>query len=506
MAHFLGLDIGTSSTKVVLLDEHGTVLATALSEYPFATPRPLWSEADPADWWEATITGIREVLARSGTAPADVAAVGLSGQMHGLVMLDAAGNVLRPAILWNDQRTGAQCAELTRRVGAARVLQLTGNPILAGFTAPKILWVQQNEPEIYARSAKVLLPKDYVRYCLSGTYATDVSDASGMSLLDVVKRTWSEEMVDGLGMPRHWLAEVAESPVVSAAVSPEAARLTGLLAGTPIVAGAGDQAAQAVGCGIVREGLFSATFGTSGVVFAHSDTCQVEPQGRLHAFCHAVPGKWHLMGVMLSAAGSLQWYRNALGSEEQELARQAGADAYDLLTADAATVAPGAEGLVFLPYLTGERTPHPDPLARGAFVGLTLRHTKAHLTRAVLEGVTFGMNDCVGLMRDLGLRPANLVASGGGARSPFWRQMMADVFGVTITTVNATEGAALGAAVLAAVGAGAFPSVEVACAALVRETDRIEPGPDAPRYTRPYANYRALYPALKDTFAKLADG
>lgn len=505
MAFFLGLDIGTSSTKVVLLDESGTVRATALPEYPFATPRPLWSEANPADWWQATIVGIKEVLAKTGTAPGDVAAIGLSGQMHGLVMLDADGNVLRPAILWNDQRTGAQCAELTRRVGADRVLQLTGNPILAGFTAPKILWVQQNEPEVYARTAKVLLPKDYVRYCLSDTFATDVSDASGMSLLDVEKRTWSEEMVAGLGMPQGWLAEVTESPVVSSVVSAEAARLTGLRAGTPIVAGGGDQAAQAVGCGIVREGVLSATFGTSGVVFAHSDTYRVEPQGRLHAFCHAVPGKWHLMGVMLSAAGSLQWYRNALGGEERTLAKEAGLDAYDLLTKAAATVAPGAEGLVFLPYLSGERTPHPDPLARGAFVGLTLRHTKAHLTRAVIEGVTFGMNDCVGLMRDLGLRPANLVASGGGARSPFWRQMMADVFGATITTVNATEGAALGAAVLAAVGAGAYPSVETACAALVRETGRTEPGPDAPRYAKPYTNYRALYPALKDRFADLAE-
>lgn len=475
------------------MEPDGSVRATVAPEYPFVTPKPLWAESDPADWWQATVEALRSLVTAAGEDR--IVALGLTGQMHGLVMLDAAGEVLRPCIMWNDQRTGAQCAALTRELGLARLLELTGNPVLPGFTAPKVMWVRENEPEIYARTAKILLPKDYIRYRLSGIFATEVSDASGMSLLDVGKRQWSGEMLAATGIPADWLAEVTESTEVSARLSPEAARLTGLPEGLPIVGGGGDQAAQAVGCGIVGEGTVSATLGTSGVVFAAADQFAPEEAGRLHAFCHAVPGKWHYMGVMLSAAGSYDWFREKLAPEKS----------FDNLNALAADIAPGAEGLIFLPYLSGERTPHPDPLARGAFVGLTLRHDLAHMTRSVLEGVTFGMRDSLELIRGLGVEPTRIVTSGGGARSALWRQMQADIYGVPVVTVNATEGAAYGAALLGAVGVEAFPSVEAACAACLKETSVTEPGPQQAEYERIYPRYRALYPALKEEFVALGD-
>jgi xylulokinase len=505
MAYLIGLDVGTSSAKVVVIDARGRVVFTTAAVYEFRTPKPLWAESDPADWWAGTRAALQEVWAKTAVKPADIAGVGLTGQMHGLVLLDAQGAVLRPCIMWNDQRTAKQCAVLTKKAGRARVLKLTGNPVLPGFTAPKILWVAENEPEVYRRVAKVLLPKDYLRYKLSGEFFTDVSDASGMSLLDVAKRRWSEEMLKACKVPRAWLAEVTESPVASAKVSARAAKLTGLRAGTPIVAGAGDQAAGAVGCGVVRTGVVSCTLGTSGVVFAQTDKYRPDPQGRLHAFCHAVPGKWHLMGVQLSSAGSLQWYKNALGGEEARREKAGDGNAYDLLTADAARVPAGCEGLIFLPYLSGERTPHPDPNARGVFFGLTLRHGKAHLTRAVLEGVTYGLRDSLELMRALGLRPTEVVASGGGARSAFWRQMLADNFESPIVTVSSTEGSAYGAALLAGVGAGVWPSVEAAGTAAVAETSRVRPGPAAAVYRDFYPRFRALYPKLKGEFAKLAE-
>ncbi len=492
MEYLLGIDVGTSSAKAVLMDASGKPVHAVAPEYAFSTPKPNWAESDPSDWWEATVSAIRSVLE---VVSADaIAGVGLTGQMHGLVLLDRDGSVLRPCIMWNDQRTAAECGALTRAIGAERVLQLTGNPLLPGFTAPKVVWVRENEPEVYARIARILLPKDYVRYRLSGAYCTDVSDASGMALLDVANRTWSEEMLAGAEIPLAWLPELTESPVASARVSEEGARATGLLAGTPIAAGGGDQAAQAVGCGIVREGVISATLGTSGVIFAHSDSYRVEPEGRLHAFCHAVPGKWHLMGVMLSAAGSYQWYRNTLG----------GGAGYPELDAEAARAPAGAEGLFFLPYLSGERMPHPDPDARGAFIGLSLRHGREHMTRAVLEGVCYGMRDGLELMRALGLRSKEIIASGGGARSPLWRQMLADTFETCVVTVNATEGAAYGAAVLAGVAAGVYDSVEEACATTVRTTGDTDPGADAAVYRTLYPHYRALYPALRDVFREIA--
>lgn len=499
-SYFIGIDVGTSSAKAVLINGGGEVLVVSAPEYDFQTPKPLWAESNPEDWYAATVQAIREVVSEAGVETVD--AIGLTGQMHGLVLLDAEGEVLRPCIMWNDQRTAAECSELTEGVGAERVLQITGNPILPGFTAPKIRWVEKNEPEVFSKIAHILLPKDYIRYRLTGAFATDVADASGMSLLDVGARQWSDEMVEACHVQPEWLPELFESAEVSARISRAGAEATGLSEGIPVAAGAGDQAAQAVGSGIIEEGRLSATFGTSGVVFAHSRTFRVEPEGRLHAFCSAVPGEWHLMGVMLSAAGSFQWFRNTLGDLEREREAAGGEDAYTQLIELAKEVPPGAEGLLFLPYLTGERTPHPDPHARGAFIGLTLRHGKGHLVRSVLEGITFGMRDSLTLMRELGVDPETIIVSGGGVRSPFWRQMMADIFQARVATVNAAEGAAFGAALLGGVACGAFESVEAACKAAIRETGSEEPVASE-AYKEAYEIYRGLYPTLKGTFPLL---
>jgi xylulokinase len=506
MAYLLGLDISTTGAKALLMDERGKVIAGATTEYPLSNPRPLWSEQSPADWWQGARMSIREAMQKAGLRGEEVSAVGLTGQMHGLVMLDASGRVLRPAILWNDQRTGQQCAEITEKVGGlGRLLELTGNAVLPGFTAPKIVWVRQNEPEVYGKTAHLLLPKDYVRYCLTGEYATEVSDASGTSLLDVEHRRWSGEMLHALDIPEEWLPRCTESPEVSGAISAAAARETGLKAGTPVVGGGGDQAAQAVGSGVVQTGIISVTSGTSGVVFAHADKFAAEAQGRLHAFCHAVPGRWHLMGVMLAAGGSFRWLRDSLGKAECAAAALRGEDPYDLLTRAASLAPVGCQGLLFLPYLTGERTPHPDPQARGAFVGLTVLHGRNDIIRSVLEGVSFGLRDSLELIRGLGVPIAQVRASGGGARSALWRQIQADVFGNELVLVNVTEGAAFGAAILAGVGGGIYASVEDAVAQTVHITDRIAPiRGNVERYQKLYKVYRSLYPALRQSFYDLA--
>jgi xylulokinase len=495
MTYFLGIDVSTTATKALLMNADGEVLGVASLEYTYETPRPLWTEQDPDLWWQATAAGIRQVLARTQVDSADVQGVGLTGQMHGLVLLDANGQVLRPAILWNDQRTGAQCDDIRRRLGKERLIQLTGNDALTGFTAPKILWVREHEPQVYARVAHVLLPKDYVRYRLTGQFATDKADGAGTILFDLKARDWSPEVLAALDIPAHWLPQTYEGPEITGRISSEAAEATGLKAGIPVVGGGGDQAAQAVGVGAVQPGIVALTLGTSGVVFASTGQPFIEPEGRLHAFCHAVPGRWHLMGVMLSAGGSLRWYRDTLAP---------GLD-FDVLLAPAADVPPGSEGLLFLPYLTGERTPHPDPLARGAFVGLTVRHTQAHLTRAVLEGVAFGLRDSFELMKSAGLAEVRQVRiSGGGARSALWRQILADVLNAELVTVNTTEGAAYGAALLAATGAGIYPDVDAACAATIRLTGSTAPGAASVAYAEVYPLYRELYPALRPSFNAVA--
>ncbi|MDR7543232.1 MAG: xylulokinase [Armatimonadota bacterium] len=499
--YLLGLDVGTTGAKTVLVDARGRVLATQTVTYPLLVPRPGWTEQDPATWWDAACASIRAVLERSGVSAASVAAVGLTGQMHGLVALDRRGEVLRPAILWNDQRTASECAWITRQVGADRVLALTGNPVLTGFTAPKIVWMRRHEPELAARIAHILLPKDHVRYRLSGLFVSDVADASGTSLFDVRARRWSAEMLAALDIPSPWLPEVVESPTVTGTVTADAARATGLAPGTAVVAGAGDQAAQAVGTGVVEPGIISVTIGTSGVVFAHLDTVQVDALGRTHTFCHAVPGRWHVMGVMLSAGGSLRWLRDALGDAAWDVC---GADPYDLMAAEAERIPPGSEGLLFLPYLTGERTPHADPHARGAFVGLTLRHGRGHLVRAVMEGVAMGLRDALEIIRGMGVPVNQVRASGGGARSPLWRQILADVFDSELVTVTTTEGAAYGAALLAGVGSGCFDTVESACRQAVGISERTSPQPaHVRRYQELYERYGTLYPQLRPVFQSL---
>jgi xylulokinase len=495
MSYFLGIDVSTTATKALLIDEKSAIAATASAPHTLQTPRPLWSEQDPHEWELATHTAVRQALAKGGINGDRVLAVGLTGQMHGLVMLGEDGNVLRPAILWNDQRTQAQCDEIHRRVGRERFIRITGNVALAGFTAPKILWVQQNEPETYARARHVLLPKDYVRFRLTGSYAMDKADGAGTVLFDLQRREWSPEVLSALEIPAAWMPPTYEGPQFTGEIGEEAARATGLRAGVPVVAGGGDQSAQAVGVGAVEEGVVALTVGTSGVVFATTPRALVEPEGRLHAFCHAAPGMWHLMGVMLSAAGSLQWYRDAMAP---------GMDFDDLLE-EAAAVPPASEGLQFLPYLTGERTPHPDPLARGAWIGLTTRHGRGHLTRALLEGVAFGLKDSFTLIREAGLGEIRQVrASGGGTKSALWRQILASVLETELVTVNTTEGAAFGAALLAAVGAGAWPDVPSACSEAVRITGRVAPlEAQVEAYRRAYPVYRGLYPALRSTFAAM---
>ncbi len=496
MDYFVGIDTSTTATKAILINGQGEVIKVASTEYPFDTPQPLWSEQHPDLWWNGTVNSIRRVLADSGLDGTAVKGIGLTGQMHGLVLLDAAGKVLRPAILWNDQRTGSQCDDIRARLGKNRLIQITGNDALTGFTAPKILWVQQNEPEIYARIAHILLPKDFVRFKLTGHYAVDRAGGAGTLLFDLRQRDWSPEVLTALEIDPVWLPPTYEGPEVTGLVSAAAAAATGLKAGTPVVGGGGDQSAQAVGVGAVEPGIIALTLGTSGVVFATTPEPFIEPEGRLHAFCHAVPNRWHLMGVMLSAAGSLRWYRDTLA---------AGLD-FDTLLAPAVDIPPGSEGLLFLPYLTGERTPHPDPLARGAFVGLTVRHTQAHLTRSVLEGVAFGLRDSFELMKAAGLTDIRQVrVSGGGAKSPLWRQILADVLDAELVTVNTSEGAAYGAALLAGVGGGVWPTVDAACAAGVTVTGSTRPQAEVVACYQPlYEQYRALYPALKDIYHHLS--
>jgi xylulokinase len=492
MSYLMGIDVSTTGVKALLVDEQGQVTGTASTELPISTPKPLWSEQDPADWWHGALTSIRQVLADTAVKADQVVAIGLTGQMHGLTLLGQAGEILRPAILWNDQRTGAQCDEIRARVGKQRLIEITGNDALTGFTAPKILWVRENEPQVFAQARQVLLPKDYVRFKLTGVYATDRAGAAGTLLVDIKTRDWSPEVLEALDIPSDWLPPTHEGPEITGHITAEAARATGLKAGTPVVGGGGDQAAQATGVGAVQPGIVALTLGTSGVVFASTGQPFIDPEGRLHAFCHTAPGRWHLMGVMLSAAGSLRWYRDTLAP---------GVD-FDALLEPAAEVPAGSEGLLFLPYLTGERTPHPDPLARGAFVGLTVRHTQAHLTRAVLEGVAYGLRDSFELIKAAGLAEISQVrVSGGGARSPLWRQVLADVFGVELATVNTTEGAAYGAALLAGVapGVGLWPDVDAACQATVRQTGVTLPRPAmVPKYEGDYQLYRQLYPALRD--------
>lgn len=482
---FLGIDIGTSGTKCVVIDTQGAVVADATVEHPVSYPKPGWAEQDPADWWTSTVAAVKQACAGAPGSAARIEAIGLSGQMHGLVTLDAHGEVVRPCILWNDSRSTAICETLhAREPGLATVLRTTGNRVFPGFQAPKLLWMREHEPAAFARTAKALLPKDWLRYRLSGAFMAEPSDASGTAVFDCARRTWSDEMLAIMKLPRALFADIAESPVHSTRLSESAARELGLRAGIGIAGGAGDQAAAAIGSGICAEGTVSCNIGTSGVVFAASNQWRATPNGELHAFCHAVPNRWHFMGVMLSAGGSLRWFRDTLAPDAIAEARARGVDAYDILAERAQRVGIGSDGLAFLPYLTGERCPIPDPAIRGGFAGLDVSHGRDHLARSVFEGITAGLAGNVDLMRALGVGVHEVRLSGGGSKSPFWRGMCAEMFDASVCLLASDASGAFGVALLAAVGAGAFESVDAACAATVRTKDPLAP---APANTRAYA-------------------
>ncbi len=506
MSVYLGIDIGTSGTKTLAIDARGAILASALETYPCHFPKPLWSEQDPDDWWRATIQSVRATLARAKLKPADVKAIWLSGQMHCSLFLDKNAKVIRRAILWNDQRTAAECAEMESRVGGrANLIRLVANPAMTGFTAPKILWLRNHEPRHFEKTRKVLLPKDEIRRRLTGEYATEVSDASGMLLLDVARRTWSKKLLSALELDIDLFARCHESEEITGRLTPEAAKLLGLTTDCLVVGGAGDCAAGAVGNGIVARGVLSTSIGTSGVMFVHCDEVKIDPLGRVHTFCHAVRGRWHIMGVNLSAGGSLQWFRNELCKADVEAARRAKREIYDVLTEEAARAPTGSDGLFFLPYLSGERTPHADPHARGSFVGLTTAHTRGHLIRSIMEGVTYAMRDSLEIIEGLGVPVRQIRATGGGARSPFWRQIQADVFGRKVVTTNCEEGAAYGVALLAAVGAGEFKNIEEACAATIRVESETPTDRKAKHYyDRAFPIYQQLYQSQKNDFKSIA--
>jgi xylulokinase len=494
----LGIDVGTGGTRAIIVDEGGGVLASATAEHsPFASPRTGWAEQDATDWWRATQEAVRQVTKTSGISGDQIAAVGFSGQMHGAVLLDGRNQVLRPALIWCDQRTDAQCRAITQRIGEERLIELTSNPALTNFTLTKLLWVREHEPALWSQVRTIMLPKDYVRLQLTGERATDVADASGTLLFDVANRRWSKAMLDAFEIDEGLIPPVFESPEITGRVSAEGAAATGLNEGTPVVAGAGDQAAGAVGIGIVKPGAVSATIGTSGVVFAATASPALDKRGRVHTFCHAVPGRWHVMGVTQAAGLSLRWFRDRFGAGNSA-ASENNRDPYELLCAEASTAPPGSDGVLWAPYLMGERTPHLDPRARAALVGLAASHTRAHAIRSILEGVAFSLRDTLTIFREMGVPVETIRLGGGGARSPLWRQIQADVYGRTVEILAAEEGAAYGAALLAGVGIGVWPSVDEACSRAVRVAARVDPDPaTAALMDSRYAAYRELYPALR---------
>jgi len=504
MAFLLGIDIGTSGTKTVLFDKKGQTIASSLKEYPMYQPNIGWAEQDPEDWWKATHTSIKEVISKSNVNPADIKGIGLSGQMHGAVLLDADFRVLRKAIIWCDQRSAAECEQITELIGKERLIEITANPALTGFTAAKIMWVKNNEPHIFEKVRKILLPKDYIRFKLTGEFATEVTDASGMQLMDIPRRCWSDEVLTKLEIDKSMLGKMYESQEVTGTLTKESAKLTGLKEGTPVVGGAGDQAAGAVGNGIVKPGIISSTIGTSGVVFAYSDKVSIDPKGRVHTFCHAIPNTWHIMGVTQGAGLSLKWFRDNFCIEEKRTAELMDVDPYVLMDKEAERISAGCSGLIYLPYLMGERTPHLDPDAKGVFFGLSASHEKPHLIRAIMEGVVYSLKDCLEIIKEMGVGAVEIRASGGGGKSKLWRQMQADVFDADITTLSSGEGPALGVALLAGVGTGIYSNVQEACDEAIRVVSRQKADPCLHKvYSEYYTIYRQLYGSLKQDFKEL---
>lgn len=503
-AVLLGLDIGTTGVKGVLIDVGGKTILSTSVEYPLHTPKPNWAEQDPHDWWKATVEAIKRILSLSGASSENIKGIGLSGQMHSLVLLDKNKNVLRPAILWCDTRTSEECRWINETVSLEGMRELVANPALEGFTLPKIIWVRNNEPNVYEKIHHVLLPKDYIRFKLTGELAMEMSDAAGTVMFDVRNRTWSDKLLQKVSIPRAWLPDVYESIDVCGTVNTEAATLTGLPKGIPVVGGGADNTCGAVGTGVVKEGRVLASIGTSGVMFAHSDSVRIEPKMRVHTFCHSVPKAWYLMGVMLMAGGAFRWYRDTFAQGELKEAREKGRDVYDILTEQAAQTEPGSEGLFFLPYLAGERTPHQSAAARAAFVGATIRHTKRHFSRAVLEGITYGMRDSLEIIRHLGISIEQIRLTGGGAKSTFWRQLQADIYGAEVAVVNATEGPAFGAAIMAGVGAKMYSDLVEAVEQIVQVTETIQPDKHRARqYCDYFKLYQELYPSLDGIYKKI---
>lgn len=505
MEYLIGIDVGTSATKTVLFDRKGNIIASASKEYPMYQPHNGWAEQKPEDWRDAVLETVADVVAQSGAAKEAIKGIGISGQMHGLVMLDEAGEVIRPSIIWCDQRTGAEVEEMLQIMPRERWIEITANPPLTGWTAAKILWVRNHEPENYKRCRHILLPKDYIRYILTGEFATEVSDASGMQLLDVPNRCWSSEVLEKLKIDRGLLGKVYESCEVTGTVLPEIAEKTGLSTETKVVGGAGDNAAAAVGTGVVKDGTAFTTIGTSGVVFAHSSRITIDGKGRVHTCCAAVPGTWHVMGVTQAAGLSLKWFKDNFCQDYMGEATVQGVDVYDLINRDIDKIPAGSDKLIYLPYLMGERTPHLDPDCRGVFFGLSAIHTKAHMLRAVMEGVSYSLSDCNDILREMGIGVEEMMACGGGGKSPVWRQMLSDMYGCTVKTVRQTEGPALGVAILAGVGCGLYESVEAACGELISGDKITEPVKERQElYGKYHALYQKLYEDLKDSYKRLA--
>ncbi len=506
MSFIVGIDVGTSGVKTLVISETGEIITQATAEYPLYHPKAGWAEQDPEDWWQGTLTTLKKVAQDLGPKAKEVKAIGLSGQMHGSVFLDKAGKVLRPAILWCDVRTAEQCRYITEKVGGReRLIGYTSNPALEGFTAPKIVWLQQNEPEVYQQVDKVLLPKDYVRYRLTGEIFTEMSDAAGTVLLDVVNRRWSQEVLSALNISPDIMPEVREATDVCGTLAAEVAEAAGLPAGIPVAGGGADNACGATGAGIVKAGRVLSSIGSSGVILVHTDEPQTDPEGKVHTFNHAIPNKWYVMGVIMAAGLSLKWFRDNFAHMEKQLENLTGVDAYDLMSKQASQTPPGAEGLIFLPYLNGERTPHADAYARGVFFGINPRHTRGHMIRAVMEGVVYALRDSVEIIRGMGIPVEQVRAIGGGAKSPLWRQMQADIMQLEVATLNVDEGPAFGAALLAGVAAGIYSSVEEAAESTVRITHTTEPNKALTKlYDDYYQLFRSLYPALKDRFREAA--